>query len=89
MIKFAQLQLDMPHTPDIAGQLHHLQLAEDIQEYQELAEHVKKVSTKPSGIRKNNITAIIPLQPTFSHWHSTWYRIRKKKPLPGKSFIKR
>ena len=42
MIKFAQLQLDMPHTPDIAGQLHHLQLAEDIQEYQELAEHVKE-----------------------------------------------
>mgnify|MGYP001363571732 FL=1 len=42
MIKFAQLQLDMPHTPDIAGQLHHQQLAEDIQEYQELAEHVKE-----------------------------------------------
>ena len=42
MIKFAQLQLDMPHTPDIAGQLHHQQLAEDIQEYRELAEHVKE-----------------------------------------------
>ena len=42
MIKFAQLQLDMPHTPDIAGQLHHQQLAEDIQEYRKLAEHVKE-----------------------------------------------
>lgn len=60
MIKFAQLQLDMPHTPDIAGQLHHQQLAEDIQEYRELAEHVKEGFNKTFWNQENNITAIIP-----------------------------
>lgn len=89
MIKFAQLQLDMPHTPDIAGQLHHQQLAEDIQEYQELAEHVKEGFNKTFWNQEkqyysnNTVTAnLLPL--AFDMVPDT-----EKKPLPGKSFIKR